>query len=49
MKRTSGLSLKTSRCAWSGNNAAIHTVAIEMKATHDVDPQPRPSAVTTSM
>jgi hypothetical protein len=49
MKRTSGLPANTSRCASSGNSAAIQTVAMEMNATHDVEPQPRPSSVTMSI
>jgi hypothetical protein len=49
IKRASGLPSNTSRCAWSGNCAAIHAVAIEINPIHEVEPQPRPSSATTSI
>ena len=32
-----------------GKERCDHTVAIEIKAIHEVEPQPRPSSVTTSI
>src|SRR5262245_3500383 len=39
----------TSCCAFSGNSAASHAQTLMRLATHDVEPQPRPSSAMTSM
>ena len=45
----SGFAPQTSCCARSGNSAASHAQTLIRLATHDVEPQPRPSSAITSM
>jgi hypothetical protein len=45
----SRLAPQMSACARSGNNDASHAQTLIRLATHDVEPQPRPSSAITSM
>src|SRR5665213_2329159 len=45
----SGFAPHTSRCACSGNRLVSHAQTLIRLATHDVEPQPRPSSVMTSI